>query len=244
MPILLGMIAAGCQVEDPFWREDAKDPGMSEPIGTSQKGAPIEAWVFPGRRPSVMIVGGIHGNEPSSSTLVEALKERLMEDPEARERRMVVLVPRANPDGLDANTRHNAAGIDVNRNFPTRNFRPGGSGGARRMSESETLALVRAMIRYDPARVISVHAPLRCIDPDGGSATMALARDLSVIGGLPVKDLPAHHGSMGTYVGIDLGLEMITYELAWRRAPSKEALEPHLKALLLAIRGMWDRPET
>ena len=86
---------------------------------------------------------------------------------------------------------------------------------------------------------MSVHGPLKCVDPDGGAASRRLAERMAAVGQLPLKDLPAHPGSLGSYAGNDLGLTMVTYELDRRDLPYSNRpayFEPHVRALLLAIR--------
>ena len=208
-------------------------------MGRSVQGRPIEARVFEGTAGTVLIVGGIHGDEPVSTALVERLAQRLERDPAARAGRRVVLIARANPDGLHAGTRGNARGVDVNRNFPAANFRATRRNGARPLSEPESVALFGTLARFRPSCVVSVHGPLNCIDPDGGAASRQLARDMANLARLPLKDLPAHPGSLGSYCGHSLRVAMITYELDRKQAPSagrEDYLERHITALLLAIR--------
>ncbi|MBS3763032.1 MAG: DUF2817 domain-containing protein, partial [Planctomycetes bacterium] len=210
-------------------------------LGLSVQHRLIKATVFPGPKDShcVLILGGIHGSEPSSTELVERLSEHLKEQREDCAGKTVVLITHANPDGLAAGTRHNARGIDLNRNFLTPNFKASKRHGKEPLSEPETLALVGAIGQYGPSTVVSVHAPLNCIDPDGGEASTHLAHEMVAVSPLPFKDLPAHPGSMGSYVGPKLGLKMITYELDKKKAPASnpnEYLDKHLPALLLAIK--------
>jgi protein MpaA len=208
-------------------------------LGASVRGRPISARVFGGTGPPVLILGGIHGDEPSSVRLVERLARRLEREPRAAGGRKVVLIPRANPDGLAAGTRGNARGVDVNRNFPAANFRRSRRHGSAPLSEPEAAVLAAAIRSYGPSCVVSVHGPLKCIDPDGGPSSDRLARAMANLGPLPVKDLPAHAGSLGSYAGQDLGLTMITVELERKRLPARGAepwLNAHLPALLLAIR--------
>jgi predicted deacylase len=185
---------------------------------------------------TVLVLGGIHGDEASGARLARRLIEHLLAHPEATCGRRVVVVPEANPDGLRRGTRRNAAGADINRNFPARNFRSGRDSGPEARSEPETRALLGALRRYDPAVVVALHAPLACVDPDGGPAAAALAREVSRAGGLPVQDLEALPGSLGSYVSLELGRSVITYEIESRR-PSAGDRERHLGALLAAIAG-------
>ena len=63
-------------------------------------------------RRRVLVIGGIHGNEPVTPPAVRGLLEaQIAPDVE------VWLVPSANPDGSAAGMRCNANGVDLNRNF-------------------------------------------------------------------------------------------------------------------------------
>ena len=232
---IFAVLSGGCAVGP---RNPVSRSLRTDELGRSVNGIPIEAVVFPGRKPGILIVGGIHGNERSSSFLVSALAERLENDPAGRGGREVVLIPRANPDGLQKRRRRNAHGIDLNRNFDTWNFRPGGDHGTESLCEPETRALLRAIVRYSPACVVSVHAPLGCVDPDGGEEARKLAEKMSAAGSLPVRDLKPLPGSMGSYVGYELDLEMITYELDRKEVGLAERdsyFAPHIQALMVAI---------
>jgi len=204
-------------------------------IGTSEQGRPIEATVFGGGTGCVLIMGGIHGNEPSSVPVVEYLIRHLRQNPEDRAGKTVVCIPRANPDGLARGTRGNANGVDLNRNFMTYNFQGGGGHGPSALSESESQALVSVISRFRPSCIVAVHSDLNCIDPDGGRDSTRLARKMASVSPLPFDDLEAKNGSLGSYGGNTLGLKMITYELSHDR-PARVRFGAHLDALLLAIR--------
>ena len=207
-------------------------------LGRSVRGRPIEAVVFEGGSRCVLILGGIHGSEPSSADLAGRLVEHLKGRPQDLAGKRVLVIPRANPDGLAAGTRWNARGVDLNRNFATDNFEPCARNGLAALSEPESRALVRAIALYRPSCVVSVHAPLNCIDADGVDASYALAREMARVSPLPVNDLPAMPGSLGSYAGDELGLKMITYELDRKKTPGNSPaayLDSHLPALLAAI---------
>lgn len=63
--------------------------------------------------PTVMVVGGVHGNEPSSWHSVEVVRYWPIT------KGVVVSIPRANPTSIDANQRRiPEAKLDLNRQFP------------------------------------------------------------------------------------------------------------------------------
>ena len=215
----------------------AEAPATVE-LGLSVRGRPIEGIVFEGTGGCVLILGGIHGDESVGSALIERLAEHLRTHAADCAGKRVVLIPRANPDGLAAGTRWNARDVDVNRNFPAANFTPNSRHGRTALCEPESRALVVAIARYRPSCIVSVHGPLRGIDPDGRAASWALAAEMAALSPLPLKDLAALPGSLGSYAGNTLGLKMITYELDRKDPPARNPssyLESHLAALLLAI---------
>lgn len=205
-------------------------------IGVSVENAAIEAWTLDGGAPAIVVIGGIHGDEPSSADLVARLRDRVARQPQAAGGRRVVFVPGANPDGLRRGTRENANGRDLNRNFPAPNFAPGRRSGRSATSEPETRALLDLLRREAPALVIAVHAPLGCVDPDGDATALAIAERLAARSGLPVRDLDSLPGSLGSYVSQTLGRPVITYELRERRPPPAEPRR-HVDAIIAELRG-------
>ena len=87
----------------------------------------------------VLIFAGIHGNEPTTVYAAERLIELLeARRPLSRPDRASSSSPGINPDGYAARTRSNAAGVDLNRNFPAKNWKSdptrAATGTARRRS--------------------------------------------------------------------------------------------------------------
>ena len=78
--------------------------------GRSVDGRPIELIHVAGPGPRVLVVGSIHGNEPAGIAIVRALQR-------AHPTADLWLVPDLNPDGHAADTRENAHGVDLNRDF-------------------------------------------------------------------------------------------------------------------------------
>lgn len=206
---------------------------VPEPVtyGYSVYGTPLQIWLPKQARPEILIFAGIHGEETDSTILLSrALRSRVTPSDTCA----VILC--ANPDGVQLGTRGNANGVDLNRNFPSRNWRDTAvthrwsfagdervalSPGSYAGSEPETAALMRVIERLDPELVISIHSPLGLIDDPDDTTLGAHLADLS---GLPrtVMDTGSTPGSFGSWSADDQ-LPTITYELpnqsVWEMLP-------------------------
>lgn len=97
----------------------------TELIGSTLEGRPLHllTLALPGSqsdRPTTMVVGSQHGNEPAGrETALAWLRDLAFTDDallvEQLRGQTVLFVPSANPDGRAANSRANAAGVDINR---------------------------------------------------------------------------------------------------------------------------------
>jgi len=124
-------------------------------IGHSVQHRAITVVHVAGTGPRILVVGCIHGNEPAGNAIVRALERT---HPKAD----LWLVPVLNPDGLAADTRQNAHGVDLNRNFPSlwQHFGHPGStyySGPRPFSEPETRAARDLIRRIKPRYTIWYH---------------------------------------------------------------------------------------
>ncbi len=184
-------------------------------VGRSSLGRPICAGRFgPPEGPLLLVVGGVHGDEASSVAAALALVPWLAGHPP---RRRVVLVPALNPDGVVAATKNSARDVDLNRNFPARNFRPehepGYNPGPTPLSEPETRALAALANDDGLEGVVAIHAPFACVNYDGPAAEWAAAIAASC--GWPARADIGYPtpGSLGSWLGRDGGLPVITLEL-------------------------------
>jgi len=206
---------------------------VSPPCGVSVEGRRISYQVLGSGTETVLILAGIHGSEPAGGPLVKKLVEYLASHPEILIGRRVVVVPETNPDGLAMRRRTNARGIDLNRDFPARNKRVRYN--TKRSSEPETKFIVSLTEFYRPARIVTIHQALRCVDWDGPGRPLAEA--VSQACGLPVRKLGARPGSLGSYAGVDRKIPTITLELpkAASRQNADTLWRKYGDALLTAI---------
>ncbi|HEU5105161.1 MAG TPA: DUF2817 domain-containing protein [Solirubrobacterales bacterium] len=147
-------------------------------IGHSVQDRPIVLFTSgsPEASLKVLVVGAIHGDEAAGMRVTR----RLLTGPAPRRTELLV-VPTINPDGVAAGTRGNAHGVDLNRNFPFR-WRPLGGGeysGASPLSEPESRAAHRLILRERPDVTIWFHQPFGLIDrPQGNPFTARRFSDL------------------------------------------------------------------
>ncbi len=157
------------------------------------------------------IFSSIHGTEAAGTPLTIKFSQYLWENPTFVDNKTILIVHLTNPDGVVANLRGNRSNIDINRNFPTDNFGYGIFNGEQPLTAVESQSILALLNEYQPMRVMVIHQPLNCIDFDGDSE--ALANHLSQVSGIRIKRLGSRSGSLGTYVGHQLGKEIITLEL-------------------------------
>ena len=209
-------------------QEECLERNLSASGGESVTGAPILFKEYPpldGRRPKgrVLLVGGIHGDEYSSVTIVFKWMRTL----DAHHSGLFHwrVVPLLNPDGLlrEESQRMNANGVDLNRNFPMpqwetaapeywvnqTNRDPRRYPGERPLSEPETRWLVQQIDEFGPDVIVTVHAPHGVVDYDGphdGPYKLGLLY-LNLLGTYP--------GSLGNYAGVQHRIPVVTVELPY-----------------------------
>jgi len=116
---------------------------------------PIEVARFGSGSRFVLIVGNVSGNDPESVALIDAAAELSRQFPPP-EPVTLLLIRTPNPDGLAEHVHTNARGVELDRNFPTRNFTlaPTRLTGPHPASEPETQYVVRVLKEFHPDRVL------------------------------------------------------------------------------------------
>ena len=128
------------------------------PIGSSQNRQPLEALVLtragatdPGSlqasgKPTVLLIGQQHGDEPAGSeallVIARELSQGLLQP--LLERINVIIVPRSNPDGAAAGERATQGGLDMNRDHLL-------------LATPEAQALAKLTRDYRPTVVVDAH---------------------------------------------------------------------------------------
>ncbi len=184
-------------------------------LGRSVEGRAIEAWRFgPDGAVSLLVFGGIHGDEPGSVELCHRYRQFLDGKPLPG---AVVIVDAVNPDGLAAGRKNNARDVDLNRNFAATSWcaehPPGYHPGHAPLCEPETKLLADLIETLSPRVIVAVHQPFRCVNWDGPCE--ALAKRMSEACGYPPVASVGYPtpGSFGACYGIDRSLSVITFEL-------------------------------
>ncbi|HET8969605.1 MAG TPA: DUF2817 domain-containing protein, partial [Candidatus Nanopelagicales bacterium] len=144
-------------------------------LGRSVQGRPIVATrQGPASAPRVLVVSGqMHGDEWPGPVVVNRV--RALAVPAGLQ---VWTVRTMNPDGMAHRRRHNAHGVDLNRNFPAA-WRARPYAGARPLSEPEARAIRRLLSWLQPDLLVSFHGFSEAVDTTGGGRRAAAARAFS-----------------------------------------------------------------
>ena len=145
---------------------------------------------------NILVIGVIHGDEHQGEFLINSyLKTQSLPC-----KNNLYYIPRLNFN----NDRKNKNGVDINRNFPTKNWIKSENdnyfGGEFPNSEIETQFIVKLMNEIEFDAVITIHSPYKIV---------------SEIVNYPVEKEIGYPtpGSFGTYSGIEKNIPTITIEV-------------------------------
>ncbi len=198
-----------------------------------------------------LILCGVHGDEITPIKFcfdiihhLEKVTKGHIPGHEDIKDKLVVIAPIVTPDSFFKRrpTRTNARGVDVNRNFPTKDWDKDALRlwesrykkdkrrypGPKALSEQETIFQVNLIKRYRPSKIITVHAPLSILDYDGPefqahhhdgdhllvpNAQELLVQMSKMANDYKIKNYPFFPGSLGNYAGNERNIPTYTLEL-------------------------------
>ncbi len=153
---------------DPCWKKTT--------LGTA-----IELWAsaplpsLRGQNP-ILLMGGIHGDEPEGVRLandaLEWLKSHSANHQMSPSLVPWIVIPCLNIDGFSSGTRVNARGVDLNRNYPSKDWSTEAKAeryfpGLNPGSEVEIQGVVELIESYHPRLLIHCHSWQPCIVATG-----------------------------------------------------------------------------
>ena len=212
-------------------------------IRNSNIGTPLMWTVFGDEKSpealanATIIMCGVHGDEITPVKFCWDLLKELKSSAHSFKDKLIVVAPLVAPDSFlkPKPTRTNGRGVDVNRNFPTADWKaealkrwkkhlksdkrkfPGHASA----SEQETVFQMNLILRYKPNKVISVHAPLTMLDYDGPSLTAENGKPAKALldqmsqrsSGYKISNYPVFPGSLGNWAGKEKHIPTYTLEL-------------------------------
>jgi protein MpaA len=220
------------------WKVDPCKEIQWQVGGTSVRGRPLVFAEFGDLKAdnTTLIFSTVHGDEVTPLYLGLQLAHWLKERQGQLIKTRVVIAPLVNPDSFFSHprTRMNARGVDVNRNFATRDWPqlalavwkkkyrsdPRRFPGDQPRSEPETQFQEELIRRTRPQKILSIHSPLNFLDYDGPSS-LSLSKfpnEYTQVCDRLKKRLKAvstgyFPGSLGNYAGRELGIPTLTLEL-------------------------------
>lgn len=183
----------------------------------------------------LLFIGGVHGDEPEGVRLAQDLLQALR-NAEGRGLSLPswILIPCLNPDGFLSNERTNGHGVDLNRNFPSKDWSRDASApryypGPFAGSEPEVAALSALILEARPRVIFHFHSWVPCVvcsgenslpwgEPFAKSSGYKLQEDI----GYPTP------GSLGQYGALDLRTPVICLEA--QAGDDLDAVWPRFKA--------------
>lgn len=191
---------------------------------------------------TTLVLCGVHGDEITPIKfcfdIIHYLEEQFAKN---YPNKLIVVAPIVNPDSFfnSKATRTNARGVDINRNFPTKDWSEEALKiwknryrsdkrrfpGFKALSEPEVVFQINLIKRYNPDKIISVHAPLSLLDYDGpkhaqvsGNVKGTLAKELLIsmsqeANSYKIRHFPYFPGSLGSWAGRERNIPTYTLEL-------------------------------
>lgn len=180
----------------------------------------------------ILVVGVVHGDEPQGEDLINRYL--------AANESGMLFIPSLNPDGKQLGRRTNSNGVDINRNFPTKNWelteKDNYFGGESPASEIETKFLINVIEEYKPKLILTLHTPYKIVNYDGPAKEVS--EKISEIISYPVEESIGYPtpGSFGTYAGVEKNIPTITLEMD--EEEDINSLYPKVKKIFEYLEGI------
>jgi hypothetical protein len=166
----------------------------------------------------ILVFSMIHGDETPAGSVVRFWLERLES---IVPRNTWRVVPILNPDGVKLLTRTNANKVDLNRNFPTKDWEakaidywkrdtkenPRRFPGQKSASEPEVNCALKHIEDFKPDLIVSIHTPLKVLDFDGPKIPAPKVTFL------PWRSLGTYPGSLGRLMWAEKKVPVLTMEM-------------------------------
>ena len=158
----------------------------------------------------ILVIGCFHGDEPQGKYLIEKYLG-------INSNTKTAFISCLNEYGFEHNIRTNENGVDINRNFPTKNWELTEKneffGGVEPACEIQTKFVIETVEALKPKLIVTLHAPYKVVNYDGDAKKYA--EKISEVTGYPVEPSIGYPtpGSFGTWAGIEKKIPTITLEL-------------------------------
>lgn len=167
----------------------------------------------------ILLMGGVHGDEPEGVQLAQDTLTWLKSCARSGDEIAPwILIPCLNVDGFAKRTRVNGRGVDLNRNYPSKDWSPEHSKeryfpGPNPASEPEIQGVVELITTYQPRLLIHCHSWEPCIVATGELAEVD-ARRLGQSSGYEVRPEVGYPtpGSLSRYGWHDMRIPVICIE--------------------------------
>ena len=211
-------------------------------FGETQLKLPIHGFSFKpalqtGKKAHVLIIGGVHGDEPegvaAARGLLEIFRQKFDLD------LFITLIPEFNPEGVLLHERVNSNKVDLNRNLPTKDWTPVAAKerynpGPKALSEKETQALVQFLKENKIDLIISLHSWNPMLNTNGEVPEAKVISELTGYSIEPDIGYPTP-GSLGTYAGFENNIPTLTYEIQ-RDIAFDQVINIHVPAIIAGLK--------
>lgn len=208
-------------------------------FGTTTLGLPIFAyrWKPTSARVKVLLLGGVHGDEPEGVVAAKGVLEKLRLNYDLN--LDLTIVPEFNPEGVLLKTRGNSNKVDLNRNLPTKDWTPVAATeryypGPKALSEKENQHLVEWIDKEKPDVIFSLHSWKPMLNTNGD---LPEAIEIQKHTGYVIEPDIGYPtpGSLGTYAGFEKHIPTLTYEIE-RDISFDKIISIHVPALLKGLK--------